>query len=268
MLPSMPLSSPARTRPAALVLAFGVVACGDDGGPAGTPCPDAADPCTCDTTRPECSSGSGSTSNLTATSESGVATTASSGEESGGSTDTSAPPPFSVLPPLGVLGARWVYRLELEGQEPAEQVCDVTETFTWPDGTPGSELSCTSNGGATSGETRFALHPDRVERREEPGYSNYDPAAPLYRIPLHVGDAWDVSWSFPSLGTQWSEMWLVRAAAPIELPAGTFDAIELEVVLSADGQIIDSTEWWVDGIGRVAAQDEGLRLELVSFDVP
>ena len=263
---------PSRIRPAALVLVLGLAACADDGGSAATQCPDTADPCECDATRPECAGGSGSSASSTAAiNESGVATAAESGEgsEDDATSDTSAPPPFSVLPPLDVMGARWVYSLEADGEEPWQSVCEVTETFTWPDGTRGSTLSCTSNGGATSRDTRFALYSDRVERREVIGYSEYEPAAPLYRVPLHVGDAWDLSWSYPSVGAQSSEAWTVRAAAPIEVPAGTFDAIELGQVLTADGQVIHATQWWADGIGRVASEDEGgTRAELVELHLP
>jgi hypothetical protein len=101
------------------------------------------------------------------------------------------------------------------------------------------------------------------------GYSEYVPAPALYRVPLHVGDAWDLSWSYPSVGAQSSEAWTVRAAAPIEVPAGTFDAIELGLVLTADGQVIHATQWWADGIGRVASEDEGgTRAELVELRLP
>lgn len=74
-----------------------------------------------------------------------------------------------------MLGARWVYLLEADGQEPWQSVCEVTETFTWPDGTPGSTLSCTSNGGATTRDTRYALYSDRVERREVIGRTKEGP---------------------------------------------------------------------------------------------
>lgn len=260
-----------RMRPRTLVLAsaLGVGGCGGDDGPTATPCEPGMGNCACEATGAQCPGDTSTASGSPGTSGTSGTTAAIDSGSDGDATTGAALPPFSVLPPLDVLGARWVYAIDQDGEEPYESVCEVIETFTWPDGTPGSTLSCSSNGGATSRETRFALYADRQERRDVIDYDEYDPPAPLYRVPLEVGDAWEVSWSHTFVvTTELSEAWTVRSAGPIELPAGTFDAIELGLVLTVDGEPTEATVWWADGVGRIASEDAAIRTELVELHVP
>jgi hypothetical protein len=265
----MPPSSPSRTRPAALVLALGVVACGSDDAPADASCPDAADPCECDATRPECS-GSGassSTSTIDSNGSSDGVTTVASEDDAASSGPGDDGAAFSLLPPFDVVGTEWVFENEnLDVDAVSELVCRVEESFTWPDGQPGATRRCIIDGRFAAGDERYALYPDRIQRREN-GTNTYDPPADFYRVPLQVGDAWEVSWSFPVTGAV-TESWTVLAEERVELAFGSFDAAKLELrVTTPAGERVSMT-WWVDGIGVVRSESENVRGELLAFTQP
>ena len=267
---AMPPSLPARIRPAALIFAFALAACGDDADPAPA-CPNAADPCACDPTLSGCSSdgSTSSASSATTSDDTGGITSASTASDgdtaSSGAGEEGAV--FSVLPPFDVVGTEWVYENEyLDIGDVSEHVCRVDEAFTWPDEQPGVTRRCITDGRFPLPDERYALYPDRIQRRES-GTHAYEPPADLYRVPLQVGDAWDVAWSLTGSG-EVTESWTVLAEERVELGFGSFDAAKLELrVTTSAGQSV-STAWWVDGIGVVRSESDNVRSELLAFTQP
>ncbi|MBC8066949.1 MAG: hypothetical protein IAG13_01330 [Deltaproteobacteria bacterium] len=165
-----------------------------------------------------------------------------------------------------MLGAQWAYENEdLQSGNTYDLHCTISELFEWPDQQPGSTRACMQNGTALL-DARYALYPNRIERREN-GMFVYEPPVDAFRVPLDVGDTWETEFRFAGMSPV-IETWAVIAAEPIELAFGTFDAVEVEYTSNSAAGTGVTTAWWVDGIGTVKSVTETTRLELVSFSLP
>lgn len=238
-----------------------LLGCGPDGGATPT-CSDGSGDCPCDETEAQCSSGPASSGD-----------SSGAGSDAGGSGDGTGAgsgghvPAFSVLPPFDVLGTEWVYEHEsFPGNTTVEERCTVAELFEWPDGQPGSTWRCTQDGSPLQ-DRRYALYPDRVEVREV-GTNVLDPPGEAFRIPVEIGDTWQIEWGIPP-STEGTDTWHAVGIERVDLPFGGFDAVALEYTTSNTAGESMSMAWWVDGIGMVRAHnDTTYHYELVSFSVP
>lgn len=250
----MGLSCHWMLRGAVACSVMALVACTGDDGPSVAPCPG-------DGTSTACSSDTGASSSTSATSSEADSGSTSSTTALADESSTGAAAAFSVLPPFDVVGAEWVYRVEnLDIEEIAEQSRRVLETFEWPDGQPGSTVM-TYYDGTEVASSRYAFYGDRIELRDTGG----DPVE-VFHVPVDVGDEWQIEYFNGIVDV--TESWRAVAVEMVEVPAGSFEAVVLELTIDHGGTIAEQTIWWVDGIGVVKGTGETFLTDLVSFSTP
>jgi hypothetical protein len=90
---------------------------------------------------------------------------------------------------------------------------------------------------------------------ERGGYAGLPEPRLLYRLPLKVGDEWDID--FPATGGS-TERYTYRVAAvePVQTPGGERLAAKLQVVSAREKET--EWEWWVPGYGLVRRATDNL----------
>lgn len=158
-------------------------------------------------------------------------------------------------------GTKWVYRRN--GVEFAEVITGVEKK----DDESILEIGMEANGVVTPFR-KMSVSTDTVRLIRVSDGPPYDPPLVVFRRPIKAGDKWDATAKYGNV--VFRESRTVIALEKVEVSAGTYDAVQMEVesILSIP-QMGEhprkAATWYVVGIGAVKMIAAELELELLSF---
>jgi len=98
---------------------------------------------------------------------------------------------------------------------------------------------------------------------------DFDPPVQILRYPIKEGETWDGETKAGSETFKYTVR-VAKAKDEVEVPAGKFETVKVEIKLVQNKQSVDSIYWFADGVGIVkqeaSIQNTKLTLELQKFE--
>jgi len=154
------------------------------------------------------------------------------------------------------VGARWVY----DGGDGKEEVKTVTKTEATADGVMVT-VAGEGPGGRAGDTSTVRVARDGVFVHAERG-ETFDPPACLLKLPAGAGDAWDF------LGGKEKLRMTVAGVEAVEVPAGKYTAVRVDMTGTAGGTTVKATGWYAPGVGLVKATQGGKTVTVLKSFTP
>jgi hypothetical protein len=177
-----------------------------------------------------------------------------------------APPPREVIHFFPTrIGARWVYVLSREGERDSESVLEVTAV---KDGRDGAKVVTTSHkSGAEYTPYQMLTVSGRGVGLVATIAADLDEPFWLLRTPAEDGNKWDVVLDIVGVGVVRTAKATAHSPEWVEVPAGKFRAVRVEMDLTFRDERRVTTAWYAPGIGMVK-EVHGTEVEMLKSFTP